>query len=111
MHAVLIWDGAGFHTGEDVVVPSNVSLIQLPPYSPEPIRWRTWALLACASLVEPPDRDYDALQEEAVRSLCAVREDTETIKTVCNPPYISQGRMKFPESVLARRIPRPWSRR
>jgi len=32
---VLIWDGAGFHTGEDVVVPSNVSLIQLPPYSPE----------------------------------------------------------------------------
>ena len=35
VHAVLIWDGAGFHTGEDVVVPSNVSLIQLPPYSPE----------------------------------------------------------------------------
>ena len=32
VHAVLIWDGAGFHTGEDVVVPSNVSLIQLPPY-------------------------------------------------------------------------------
>ena len=28
-------DGAGFHTSEDVVVPSNVSLIQLPPYSPE----------------------------------------------------------------------------
>ena len=38
MHAVLIWDGAGFHTGEDVVVPSNVSLIQLPPYSPELIK-------------------------------------------------------------------------
>ncbi len=36
-------------------------------------------------------RDYDALQEEAVRSLCAVREDTETIKTVCNPRYISRG--------------------
>ena len=48
VHAVLIWDGAGFHTSEDVVVPSNVSLIQLPPYSPgaqsdrEPV-----ALLAC----------------------------------------------------------------
>ena len=35
VHAVLIWDGAGFHTGLDLVVPSNVSLIQLPPYSPE----------------------------------------------------------------------------
>jgi len=36
VHAVLIWDGAGFHTGEDVVVPSNVSLIQLPPYGSDP---------------------------------------------------------------------------
>ena len=32
VHAVLIWDGAGFHTGEGLVVPGNVSLIQLPPY-------------------------------------------------------------------------------
>ena len=35
VHAVLIWDGAGFHTGKDLVVPGNVSLIRLPPYSPE----------------------------------------------------------------------------
>jgi transposase len=35
VHAVLIWDGAGFHTGGDLVVPSNVSLIQLPPSAPE----------------------------------------------------------------------------
>jgi hypothetical protein len=31
VHAVLIWDGAGYHTGKDRVVPSNVSPIQLPP--------------------------------------------------------------------------------
>ena len=35
VHAVLIWDGAGYHTSGDLVVPENVSLIQLPPYSPE----------------------------------------------------------------------------
>jgi hypothetical protein len=35
VHAVLIWDGAGWHTGGDLVVPGNVSLILLPPYSPE----------------------------------------------------------------------------
>ena len=57
------------------------------------------ALLAFTSLVNRPYRDYDALQEEAVRSLCAVREDTETIKTVCNPPYISRGGSELPESV------------
>ena len=35
VHAVLIWDGAGYHTSGELVVPANVSLIQLPPYSPE----------------------------------------------------------------------------
>ena len=33
--AVLIWDGAGCHTSGDLKVPSNLSVIQLPPYSPE----------------------------------------------------------------------------
>ena len=67
MHAVLIWDGAGF-TGEDVVVPSNVSLIQLPPYSPElnPVE-NLWHYLR-ASLVERQYREYDALKEEAIMS-------------------------------------------
>ena len=97
VHAVLIWDGAGFHTGEDVVVPSNVSLIQLPPYSPElnPAE-NLWHYLRAHHWSNRLYRDYDALQEEAVRSLCAVREDTETIKTVWNPPYIGRGRMKLP---------------
>ena len=89
VHAVLIWDGAGFHTGLDVVVPSHVSLIQLPPYSPElnPVE-NLWHYLRAHHWSNRPYRDDDELKEEAVRSRCAVREDTETIKTVCNAPYI-----------------------
>lgn len=34
-HAVLLWDGAGFHTSKELRVPENVSVLQLPPYSPE----------------------------------------------------------------------------
>ena len=34
-HAVVIIDGAGWHTSGDVVVPANISLLPLPPYSPE----------------------------------------------------------------------------
>jgi transposase len=92
VHAVLIWDGAGFHTGSDLVVPSNVSLIQLPPYSPElnPVE-NLWHYVRAHHWSNRPYRDYDELQEEAIRSLCAVREDTETIKTVCNAPYIRRG--------------------
>ena len=35
-HAVLLLDGAGWHqTGEKLRVPGNISLLQLPSYSPE----------------------------------------------------------------------------
>jgi transposase len=92
VHAVLIWDGAGFHTGSGLVVPRNVSLIQLPPYSPElnPVE-NLWHYLRAHHWSNRSYRDLDDLQEEAARSLCAIREETETIKTVCNAPYISRG--------------------
>ncbi len=34
-HAALLLDGAGWHTAGDIIVPTNVSLIFLPPYSPK----------------------------------------------------------------------------
>lgn len=33
--AVLIWAGAGFHTSGALQTPSNVTVLQLPAYSPE----------------------------------------------------------------------------
>ncbi len=50
-----------------------------------------WHYLRAYHWSNCPYRDYDELQEEAVRSLCAVGEDTETIKTVCNAPYIKRS--------------------
>ena len=35
-HAIIATDGAGYHAkSSDLVVPNNISLISLPPYSPE----------------------------------------------------------------------------
>lgn len=34
-HAVVIIDGAGWHITGALTTPSNISLMQLPPYSPE----------------------------------------------------------------------------
>ena len=35
-HAVVICDGAGWHqTGGELAVPGNISLLHIPPYSPE----------------------------------------------------------------------------
>ena len=46
VHAALLLDGAGWHTANDIVVPANISLVYLPPYSPElnPIE-RVWLYL------------------------------------------------------------------
>lgn len=34
-HCVICMDGAGWHKASDLIVPSSVTLIFLPPYSPE----------------------------------------------------------------------------
>ena len=34
-HAVIIWDGAGYHKSKSLQKPENITLIQLPAYSPE----------------------------------------------------------------------------
>lgn len=35
VHVFMIWDQAGFHTSSNVEVPDNVTVIPLPPYSPQ----------------------------------------------------------------------------
>ena len=34
-HAMIILDGAGWHTANELVIPKNITLVILPPYSPE----------------------------------------------------------------------------
>ena len=34
-HAVLVMDGAGWHISHALAVPENITLLTLPPYSPE----------------------------------------------------------------------------
>jgi transposase len=91
VHAVLIWDGAGFHTGRDLVVPSNVSLIRLPPYSPElnPVE-NLWHYLRSHHWSNRMYEGYRELEDEAVRSLRVVCQDTEKLKTICNADYVNQ---------------------
>ena len=87
-HAVMIWDGAGFHRAGQLKVPDNVTLIELPPYSPElnPIE-NLWHFLKSHHWSNRVYRDYDQLldaAEDAWRKVCLV---PEIMQTVCNAPY------------------------
>jgi transposase len=91
VHAVLIWDGAGFHNGGDLLVPASVSLIRLPPYSPElnPVE-NLWHYLRSHHWSNRMYEGYEELKEEAVRSLGVVCQDIAKLRTICNADYITQ---------------------
>jgi transposase len=88
VHAVLIWDGAGYHTG-GVAVPANITLLPLPPYSPElnPIE-NLWHYLRSHHWSLRVYRDYEALKEAAVEAWRAVCLIPELVRSICAAPYI-----------------------
>ena len=87
--AVLIWDQAAFHTAAKVIVPENISILPLPPYSPElnPVE-NLWHYLKSHYWSNRFSTDYDALldaAQDAWRAFCLV---PEKIKTICAAPYL-----------------------
>jgi transposase len=91
-HAVMIWDGAGFHTSKQVRPPQNITLLQLPAYSPElnPIE-NLWHYLKSHYWSNRPYDDYDALEEAAMTAWRTAVLDAETVKTVCAASYIQRA--------------------
>jgi transposase len=89
-HAVLVWDGAGYPTGDDVVVPANVSLIQLVPYSPElnPVE-NLWPYLRSHDWSLRVYRNYDELEAAAMAAWRAVCLDPGSVRSICAAPYVS----------------------
>lgn len=67
--AVLILDQAGWHGGGKLVVPENVTLVSLPPYSPElnPVE-RVWLYLRERFLSHRVLADYGAVLDAACRA-------------------------------------------
>lgn len=59
-HAVLVLDGAGFHIAGSLEIPENMSLLKLPPYSPElnPVE-NIWEYLRGNILSNTVFDDYD----------------------------------------------------
>ena len=93
VHAALIWDGAGFHVAKALEVPANVSLIRLPPYSPElnPIEnlWHYFRSHYWSNRLYPK---WEDLMDAAVAAMDAAAADPELIRSVCAAPYLTRER-------------------
>jgi transposase len=90
--AVMVWDGAGFHTSRSLVVPKNITLVQLPPYSPElnPIE-NLWHYLKSHFWSNRAYADYDALEEAAMDAWRHAVLDEELVKSLCAAPYLDRA--------------------
>ena len=89
VHAVMIWDQAGFHTSKTLNVPANITLIALPPYSPElnPAE-NLWHYLRSHYWSNRDYDDYDALLEAATHAWCQAALDPKIVRSVCAAPYL-----------------------
>ena len=84
---VLIMDQAGWHKSKDLVVPDNIDIIYLPPYSPElnPIE-RLWKYLKTHYI---HNRIFDSLKQMMQYMVDAFEElETDTISSLCHCGYL-----------------------
>jgi transposase len=84
-HAILVLDGAGWHRSQQLAVPDNLTLIPLPPYSPElnPVE-NIWEYLRKNKLANRLYETYEDIVSaccEAWNSLMAMPERIASIAT------------------------------
>ena len=88
-HALMVVDQAGWHTAHALAVPDNVTLVRLPPYSPElnPVE-RVWLYLRERHLSHRLLAGYDAI----VDALCSAwnKLTPERLQTLTGYPYLNQ---------------------
>lgn len=82
-HAVLVLDGAGWHGGHALVVPDNISLVVLPPYSPElnPVE-NVWQYLRANWLAISVFDTYDAIVNACCNAWNRFAEKPEIVTSI-----------------------------
>ncbi|MDP4025979.1 IS630 family transposase [Methylobacterium sp. NEAU 140] len=84
-HAVLVLDGAGWHTSSALVVPGNISLLMLPPYAPElnPVEM-IWQYLRRNKLAHRLYDTYDAIVEACCKAWNWLIATPDTITAIAS---------------------------
>lgn len=87
VHVVLVLDQAGWHVAKNLKVPPNITLLHLPPYSPElnPIE-RLWGYLKSHYLSNRIYEGYEQLFE--ITAMAWNNISSEHFKTICHSGWI-----------------------
>ena len=88
-HAVMVLDGAGWHVARDLVVPPNVTLVPLPPHSPElnPVE-RVWLYLRERFLSLRVFADDRAIVDACCTAWNRLVAEPGRLRSLCDQPWI-----------------------
>lgn len=89
VQVVLVLDQAGWHVSKSLKVPENITLLLLPPYSPElnPIE-RLWSWLKSHQLSNRVYADYDDLLRSGAQAWKTLTPDR--LRTVCRTSWLKR---------------------
>lgn len=87
VQVILVLDRAGWHVAKALEVPANVTLLYLPPYSPElnPVE-RLWAYLRSHYLSNRVYQDYDDLLNASGQAWNQLTP--EQLRSICRTEWI-----------------------
>jgi transposase len=90
-HAVLVLDQAGWHGAKDLIVPDGITLVPLPPYSPElnPVE-RVWLYLRERYLSHRVLADYEAVVDACCEAWNALVAEVGRLRSLTAYPYLEQ---------------------
>ena len=82
-HAALVLDGAGYHVAKNLTVPSNITLVPLPPYAPElnPIE-NVWEYLRGNKLAITVFKNYDDIIDKSCEAWTFFADDPDRIASI-----------------------------
>ena len=91
-HVALVLDGAGWHNGKSLRVPPNITLVPLPPYSPElnPVE-RVWLYLKERFLSMRLLNDYKAIVTAASRAWKRLCRQSGRLTSLTSYPWIMRA--------------------
>ena len=84
VHALLVYDGAGWHqSGERLIVPSNITLLRLPPYAPElnPME-NVWDYLRGNKSSSLAGDSYEAMRDASKEAWNFIANDPDQIVSI-----------------------------
>jgi transposase len=92
-HALLILDGAGYHQKAALEIPENMTLLHLPPYSPElnPAE-NIWEYLRGNKLANTVYETYHEIVDKACEAWMFFANDKERIASVTTRDWATVNR-------------------